>query len=176
MQQPADTYVEVDEVEPNDILKQRAALLTVIHEKAMSVSKRANELMVTKHAAKNPPCVYSTGEEVLVKLKSKKWNKVKGKGLAVPPSYKCKVLDSRPSTHQYKVLVHVDGQDKEEWVSVAQISSLTRAEDKLREKSDSGIECDELYESQYGMHALINKWHIQRVSQIQSQDVSIHIN
>ena len=120
---------------PSEVLEQRVSLLSVIHEKAMKVSKRADELMVSRHATKNPPCVYSVGEEVLVKMKSKKWNKVKGKGLSVPPSSVGRVLETRPTTNQYKVVLRVDGQDKVEWISVSQISSLTRAEDKQRERT-----------------------------------------
>ena len=41
--------------------------------------------MVKRNLTKDPPRLYSAGQEVLVKLQSKKWNKVKGKGVSVPP-------------------------------------------------------------------------------------------
>ena len=72
-----------------------------------------------------------------MKIKSKKWNKVKGKGLSVPPSSICTVLETQPTTNQYKVEMRVNKQDKVEWVSVSEISSLTRVEEKLREKSET---------------------------------------
>ena len=89
--------------------------------------------MVKRNLTKDPPRLYSAGQEVLVKLQSKKWNKVKGKGVSVPPSSLGKVVDVRPATNKYKVQVYVDGTCMEEWVSVSKITSLTRAEEKLRE-------------------------------------------
>ena len=43
------------------------------------------------------------------------------------------MVDVRPATNKYKVQVYVDGTCMEEWVSVSKITSLTRAEEKLRE-------------------------------------------
>ena len=126
----ADTIVDV-------VLKQRAELLTVIHEKASEKSKKADKQMIERHSAKNPPSIYTVGEEVLVKLTSKKWNKVRGKGISLPPSTVGKVVEVRPATNKYKVLVSVEDKTKAEWVCVSSLTSLTRADDKMREKEES---------------------------------------
>ncbi len=96
----AETTVDV-------VLKQRAELLTHIHDKASQKSMKADKQMIERHSVKNPPSIYTVGEEVLVKFTSKKWNKVRGKGISVPPSTVGKVVDVRPATNKYKVLVSV---------------------------------------------------------------------
>ena len=98
---------------------------------------KADKQMIERHSVKNPPSIYTVGEDVLVKFTSKKWNKVRGKGISVPPSTVGKVVDVRPATNKYKVLVSVENQTKAEWVCVSSLSSLTRADDKMREKEES---------------------------------------
>ena len=94
--------------------------------------------MVRKHAAKHPPSVYRTGEDVLVKLDSAKWNKVKGKGVSVPPSTVAKIVETKGG--KYKVSLCVDDKERQEWVDVSKITSLTRATDKLRDKVEGDID------------------------------------
>ena len=72
-----------------------------------------------------------------MKLDSAKWNKVKGKGVSVPPSTVAKIVETKGN--KYKVSLYLDDKERQEWIDVSKITSLTRAADKLRDKSEGGI-------------------------------------
>ena len=80
------------------ILKQRTELQIHIREKAAKKSEKCDQQMIQRYASKNPPHIYSCGEDVLVKVDSRKWNKVKGKGISLPSSAIGKVIDVRPTS------------------------------------------------------------------------------
>ena len=123
-------------------------LLCSTRDKAARKSNKSSEQMVKKHAAKNPPSVYRAGENVLVKLDSAKWNKVKGKGVSVPPSTVAKIVETKGN--KYKVSLCLDDKERQEWIDVSKITSLTRAADKLRDKSEGGIPV--LFKQLYNNH------------------------
>ena len=126
-------------------IKQHMELLCKIRRKAALKAHQVDEQMVQRQMAKEPPSIYKVGESVLVQFDSKKWNKVKGKGVAVNPSCPGKVLACNLELNKYKIETHVDGKEVEEWMNVSKISSLTRAQEKMREKNEQGIYINRKY-------------------------------
>ena len=72
---------------------------------------------------------------MLVNTIKKKWNKVKGKGVAIKRSSRATVVAVNVAYNKYKV--KVDNASREIWVSINSIASLTRAKEKKRMKVSS---------------------------------------
>ena len=83
--------------------KEHMALLESVRNKAALKSEKADEQAIARQALKESLSVYKAGDNVLVQFQSKKWNKVKGKGVTVIPSYLGQVVDSNLKTNKYKV-------------------------------------------------------------------------
>ena len=60
---------------------------------------------------------------------------MKGKGVSVPKSTTATITKVSHKLNKYKVKADIDGQKAEEWLQVVNISSLTRDEEKNREKN-----------------------------------------
>ena len=91
--------------------------------------------MVNKQKSQNPPSVYDIGDRVIIKAsKSKKCNKVAGKGVSVQSCHEALVIDYSSTVQKYKVQFEQNGKQLEEWVPVNSISSITRAEENERPK------------------------------------------
>ena len=125
-----------------DAIEAQLALAKEVRRKGAIASTASEEKMVIKHASKNPPSVYQIGDEVLVQYnKNKACNKITGKGVSAPQSYKGEVTECKIKTNRYKLSIEVDGKCVSEWFSVSKMSSVTRAEEKKRKKNIDG-ECD----------------------------------
>ena len=97
--------------------KEHMALLESVRNKAALKSQKADEQAIllarqplARQALKEPPSVYKAGDNVLVQFQSKKWNKVKGKGVTVIPSYLGQVVDSNLKTNKY-----MQGESRSRW-------------------------------------------------------------
>ena len=104
-----------------------------IRMKAAQKSSDADKRAIERHSSKFPHSVYAIGDRVLVKTNKKKWNKVKGKGVATKRSSKATVVAVNPAYNKYKV--KVDNIPTEVWVSVCSITSLTRQKENKRVKA-----------------------------------------
>lgn len=119
-------------------IKEHMALLETVRKKAALKSQKADEQAIARQSLKEAPSKYKVGDEVLVQFESKKCNKVKGKGVAVIPSFSGKVVDCNLELNKYKVMSEVDGKEVSEWISVSRMSSTTRAEEITRDKNVQG--------------------------------------
>ena len=114
-------------------------LFRKIRRAAANKSDCIDEKTIRRHAAKHPPSLYKAGETVLIQFQSKKWNK--GKGVSVPKATTATITKVNHKLNKYKVkaVIDINGQKAEEWLQVANISSLTRDEENKREKNVSGM-------------------------------------
>ena len=122
-----------------DRIKEHMQLLCNMRRKAALQAHKAAEQMVERQRVKDPPSMYNVGERVLLLVESKKWNKVRGKGVAVNPSCEAEVLACNIKLDKYKVKCTIDGKEVSQWVHVSKILSLTRAEENMREKNVQGM-------------------------------------
>lgn len=113
-------------------------LLVTVRHKAALKSAQADNQAIKRQASKEAPSVYKCGDKVLVKYERKK-GKIKAKGVGVVSSYQGEIVDCKVDTNRYKVKADVDGKEVVEWMCVSRLSSLTRAEEKARDKNVQGI-------------------------------------
>jgi hypothetical protein len=92
--------------------------------------------MVLSGNAANPPTQYKIGCEVLVRRFSAKSKKKHGKGLFRKMSRVIKgtITNVKASSNQYKVRCLLNGKFEEKWYSVSDITSLTREDEKKRQR------------------------------------------
>ena len=93
--------------------------------------------MIASSKAKHPPSKYSVGDYVLVRRFNSKSRKVVGRGLIQRHSriVKGKITRTKPSRNMYKVQYHnITGNIEEKWYPVADITSLTRKQERKRDK------------------------------------------
>lgn len=108
--------------------------------KAAQKSSDADKKAIKHKGSKFPHSLYAIGDRVLVKTNKKKWNKVKGKGVATKRSSKATVVAVNAAYNKYKV--KVDNTPSEIWVSVSSITSLTREKENKRIKVSGMLNCD----------------------------------
>lgn len=123
----------------NDSIREHMSVVRTIREKASLKSMKSAQQEVDRHAANNPPSMYSVGDKVLIQVDNKKSNKMKGKGISVKPCHPGIVVDCNTAINKYKVKADVEGKEFQEWVSVSKISSVTRAEESRRERNVDGM-------------------------------------
>ena len=118
-----------------DSVKSHLMLIKTVRERAANKSENTDKAMIKKQNSRDPPSIYDIGDRVIVKAsKSKKSNKVVGKGVSVQPCHEASVIGSNPTLQKYKVQLEWDGKIFEEWVPVNCISLITRAEENERPK------------------------------------------
>ena len=113
-------------------LQQHLDMAQSIRKKAAQKSSDANKKAIKCHASKLPHSVYTIGDRVFVKTNKKKWNKVRGKGVATKQSSVATVVAVNVSCNRYKV--RLDNSPSPVWVSVSALTSLTRDIEWKREK------------------------------------------
>ena len=103
---------------------------------ANSNSKTTARRMVLSGNTANPPTQYKIGCEVLVRRFSAKSKKKNGKGLVRKMSRVVEgtITDIKATSNQYKVRYLLNGKFEEKWYSVSDITSLTREEEKKRQR------------------------------------------
>ena len=90
--------------------------------------------MVARNIRKNPPSSYDVGESVFLRVKQKGGVKRGGNPLSRPLVHKAVILDANRETYMYKVkYTDSAGKNISESVSVNDITSLTRAEERDRQ-------------------------------------------
>ena len=114
------------------LLKQHLDMSHGVRMKAAQKSSDADKKAIRRQGSKFPHSVYTIGDRVLLKTNKKKWNKVKGKGVATKRSSRATVVAVNAAYNKYKV--KVDNTSSEIWVSVNTITSLTREKEKKRMK------------------------------------------
>ena len=90
-------------------VKRHLDLFWKVRRAAAKKSNLVNKKTVRRHATKHPPSLYKVGETVLVQFQSKKWNKVKGKGVSVPKSTTATITKVNHKLNKYKVKADIDG-------------------------------------------------------------------
>jgi co-chaperonin GroES (HSP10) len=125
------------------VLKQHLDMAHTIRMKAAQKSNDADKKTIKRQSSKFPHSVYAIGDRVLVKTNKKKWNKVKGKGVATKRSSKATVVAVNPAYNKYKV--KMDNTPTEIWVSVSLITSLTREKENKRMKVSGMLNYDCMY-------------------------------
>ena len=120
-------------------MKQHLDMAHAIRMKAAQKSCDTDKKAIKHQGSKKPHSVYAIGDRVLVKENKKKWNKVKGKGVATKRSSKATVIAVNAAYNKYKV--KVDNGPGEMWVSVSSITSLTRQKENKRMKSSGMMNC-----------------------------------
>ena len=111
------------------------SMIQRVRKKGALSSIKSEKKEVEKQASKEPPSLYEVGDEVLVQVENKKSNKVKGKGVTVPRCYTGKVVGCNTKINKYKVSTVVDSKELIQWYSVSKITSVTRAQEKIRQKN-----------------------------------------
>lgn len=139
-----------------DAIAAHLALVQRVRKKGALASIAAEKKEVTKHAAKESPTLYKVGDEVLVQVDSKKCNKVKGKGVTKPWCYTGKVVDCKTKINKYKVSTMVDSKEIVEWFSVTKLTSVTREQEKQRDKNTNGkCSVDTISPSVFSIHEVL---------------------
>ena len=95
-------------------------------------SAKADKQMIDSHSQQFPPAVYEIGERIVIRrFSSKSWKKAR-RG---PASRKDRIVEGTVIKHSeksgnYKVHYAIEGKVFEEWVSVADITSVTKEQEK----------------------------------------------
>ncbi|XP_041467528.1 uncharacterized protein LOC121417862 [Lytechinus variegatus] len=110
-----------------------------VRSKAEKNEKKSSTYMVKRNMRKNPPSSYEVGEKIFLRVREKKSGVTRGgKPLHKPLVYHGEIIDVDHENFHYKVKYFDSSSEFIDYVSVNNITSLTRAQEQEKQRQARG--------------------------------------